>query len=224
MIRATRLPLNKVDPMIRLVGIKKEYNVPVLKNINLEISRGDFISISGPSGSGKSTLMNILGLIEQPSGGEYYYRGEKLNLTKDHSNLRLEGIGFVFQSYNLIPEMTSEENILLPLLYAKKSRVKLKPLVRELQIGSLMSKRVNVLSGGEKQRVAIARALLLDPPLIIADEPTGNLDKKNRDIVLKILFRQLELGRSVLIISHDPYISSLAKQRYVLSQGELHEK
>lgn len=87
-----------------------------------------------------------------------------------------------------------------------------------------MSKRVNVLSGGEKQRVAIARALLLDPPLIIADEPTGNLDKKNRDIVLKILFRQLELGRSVLIISHDPYISSLAKQRYVLSQGELHEK
>lgn len=224
MIRATRLPLNKVDPMIRLVGIKKEYNVPVLKNINLEISRGDFISISGPSGSGKSTLMNILGLIEQPSGGEYYYRGEKLNLAKDHSNLRLEGIGFVFQSYNLIPEMTSEENILLPLLYAKKSRVKLKPLVRELQIGSLMSKRVNVLSGGEKQRVAIARALLLDPPLIIADEPTGNLDKKNRDIVLKILFRQLELGRSVLIISHDPYISSLAKQRYVLSQGELHEK
>lgn len=224
MIRATRLPLNKVDPMIRLVGIKKEYNVPVLKNINLEISRGDFISISGPSGSGKSTLMNILGLIEQPSGGEYYYRGKKLNLAKDHSNLRLEGIGFVFQSYNLIPEMTSEENILLPLLYAKKSRVKLKPLVRELQIGSLMSKRVNVLSGGEKQRVAIARALLLDPPLIIADEPTGNLDKKNRDIVLKILFRQLELGRSVLIISHDPYISSLAKQRYVLSQGELHEK
>lgn len=224
MIRATRLPLNKVDPMIRLVGIKKEYNVPVLKNINLEISCGDFISISGPSGSGKSTLMNILGLIEQPSGGEYYYRGEKLNLAKDHSNLRLEGIGFVFQSYNLIPEMTSEENILLPLLYAKKSRVKLKPLVRELQIGSLMSKRVNVLSGGEKQRVAIARALLLDPPLIIADEPTGNLDKKNRDIVLKILFRQLELGRSVLIISHDPYISSLAKQRYVLSQGELHEK
>lgn len=224
MIRATRLPLNKVDPMIRLVGIKKEYNVPVLKNINLEISCGDFISISGHSGSGKSTLMNILGLIEQPSGGEYYYRGEKLNLAKDHSNLRLEGIGFVFQSYNLIPEMTSEENILLPLLYAKKSRVKLKPLVRELQIGSLMSKRVNVLSGGEKQRVAIARALLLDPPLIIADEPTGNLDKKNRDIVLKILFRQLELGRSVLIISHDPYISSLAKQRYVLSQGELHEK
>lgn len=116
MIRATRLPLNKVDPMIRLVGIKKEYNVPVLKNINLEISCGDFISISGPSGSGKSTLMNILGLIEQPSGGEYYYRGEKLNLAKDHSNLRLEGIGFVFQSYNLIPEMTSEENILLPLL------------------------------------------------------------------------------------------------------------
>src|SRR5699024_2076220 len=153
------------------------------------------------SGSGKSTMLNILGLLENCSGGEYIFNGIPIVNGVDYSRLRLENIGFIFQSYNLIPTLSCMENILLPLLYNKHNAVQdFDELVELLDLQPLLSQRVNTLSGGEKQRVAIARALILDPCLILADEPTGNLDPKNRDLIMQLLRREHEKGRGVILI------------------------
>lgn len=211
------------DLEIELKNITKAYDRPVLKDINLMINNDSYITIVGKSGSGKSTLMNILGLIEAYDDGVYTFNGEKIRKGKDYSTIRSESIGFIFQSYNLIPTMTCMENIVLPLQYSKKQIDEFDNVIDLLKIRDLLQKPVVYLSGGERQRVAIARALILNPSLIIADEPTGNLDSGNRDIVLEILANENRKGRAIVMITHDTEIAMNAKNVYTLEEGVLHE-
>lgn len=212
------------DLEITLQGIKKKYDKPVLENICLSITNYSYITIVGKSGSGKSTLMNILGLIESFDEGIYKFNDTYIRNDRDYSKLRSNNIGFIFQSYNLIPTLTCMENILLPLQYSKKQAKGIEDILERLDIVNLLDKQVVLLSGGEKQRVAIARALILNPSLIIADEPTGNLDSLNSEIVLKILDEENKKGRAIVMITHDTGIASKSKNVYQLENGVLYEK
>ena len=209
---------------ILLKGIKKSFNRPVLKDINMKIDNDSYIAIEGKSGSGKSTLMNIIGLIEDFDEGEYNFDGTIIQKGKDYSDIRLKNIGFIFQSYNLIPTLTCRENILVPTMYGQKEKVNIDKLAKDLDITNLLDTGVNVLSGGEKQRVAIARSLIMDPSLIIADEPTGNLDQSNREIVFDLLEKEHKKGRGIVMITHDPSTAMQAKKIYRLKEGMLYEK
>jgi len=207
---------------LRLEHVRKSYLRPVLTDINLQVTNDSYITIVGKSGSGKSTLLNILGLVEGYDGGSYTFNGTKIHNGVDYARLRLENIGFIFQSYNLISTMSCKENILLPTMYNKRKQVQsFDELVELLDIGPLLDQRVNTLSGGEKQRVAIARSLILDPCLILADEPTGNLDPKNRDIILNMLQHENKKGRGILLITHDEAIAAQAKTKLTLIGGKL---
>lgn len=208
---------------IEIEGLRKSYNRPILKNINLKITNESYISIVGESGAGKSTLMNILGLIEGYEEGSYKFNNQLIDNRKDYAQLRMDNIGFIFQTYNLIPTLTCRENILLPSLFSSKKNTNFVELVEQLNIIHLLDQPVRVLSGGEKQRVAIARALILDPALIIADEPTGNLDENNRDIVLNILLVEHKKGRAVITITHDKNLARKFNKILTLYKGELHE-
>lgn len=208
-----------------LSHIKKGYSRPVLEDINLTISNESFISIVGESGSGKSTLLNIIGLIESFDKGDFTFNGIAIKGNHGYSKLRRDNIGFIFQNYNLIPTLTCRENILLPTLYNNRPVIdRLDELVDLLDISHLLSQRVNVLSGGEKQRVAFARSLILDPCLLLADEPTGNLDPKNRDIVLNLLQKENQVGRGVILITHDMNVAELGKTILCLNAGKLYEE
>ena len=208
-----------------LSHIQKSYTRPVLKDINLEVTNDSYVTVVGKSGSGKSTLLNILGMVEGYDGGEYILNGTKIRNYMDYARLRLENIGFIFQSYNLIPTLSCKENIMLPTMYNRRNKVQnFDELVELLDIGPLLSQRVATLSGGEKQRVAIARALILDPCLILADEPTGNLDPKNRDLIMGLLRREHEKGRGVILITHDMQIAQEAKTIYLLENGTLNRQ
>lgn len=207
---------------IQLFHLQKSYLRPVLTDINLTVTNDSYITIVGKSGSGKSTLLNILGLVEGYDAGEYVFNGTLIRNFVDYSRLRLENIGFIFQSYNLIPTLSCKENILLPTLCNSKSNSQsLDELVELLDIGPLLDQKVTTLSGGEKQRVAIARALILDPCLILADEPTGNLDPKNRDIIFRLLQREHEKGRGIILITHDVDAAKQGKTAYTLLDGRL---
>ena len=207
---------------VQLSHLQKSYLRPVLTDINLTVTNDSYITIVGKSGSGKSTLLNILGLVEGYDAGEYVFNGTLIRNFVDYSRLRLENIGFIFQSYNLIPTLSCKENILLPTLYNSKSNSQtLDELVELLDIGPLLGQKVTTLSGGEKQRVAIARALILDPCLILADEPTGNLDPKNRDIIFRLLHREHEKGRGIILITHDSDAAKQSKTAYTLLDGRL---
>ncbi len=207
---------------IRISHLQKSYLRPVLTDVNLHITNDSYITIVGKSGSGKTTLLNILGLVESYDAGEYVFNGKRIANSVDYSRLRLENIGFIFQSYNLIPTLSCQENILLPTLYNRRKQTQnFDELVELLDIGPLLSQRVTTLSGGEKQRVAIARALILDPCLILADEPTGNLDSKNREMIFKLLRREHEKGRGIVMITHDAETAAQANQQFTLSDGKL---
>lgn len=205
-----------------LSHIQKSYTRPVLTDVNLEVTNDSYVTVVGKSGSGKSTLLNILGMVEGYDGGEYILNGTKIRNYMDYARLRLENIGFIFQSYNLIPTLSCKENIMLPTMYNRRNKVQnFEELVELLDIGPLLSQRVATLSGGEKQRVAIARALILDPCLILADEPTGNLDPKNRDLIMGLLRREHEKGRGVILITHDMEVAKEADKIYLLEDGIL---
>lgn len=210
---------------LTLSHIQKSYTRPVLTDVNLEVTNDSYVTVVGKSGSGKSTLLNILGMVEGYDGGEYILNGTKIRNYMDYARLRLENIGFIFQSYNLIPTLSCKENIMLPTMYNRRNKVQnFEELVELLDIGPLLSQRVATLSGGEKQRVAIARALILDPCLILADEPTGNLDPKNRDLIMGLLRREHEKGRGVILITHDMQIAQEAKTIYLLENGMLNRQ
>ena len=207
---------------LTLSHIQKSYTRPVLTDVNLEVTNDSYVTVVGKSGSGKSTLLNILGMVEGYDGGEYILNGTKIRNYMDYARLRLENIGFIFQSYNLIPTLSCKENIMLPTMYNRRNKVQnFEELVELLDIGPLLSQRVATLSGGEKQRVAIARALILDPCLILADEPTGNLDPKNRDLIMKLLRREHEKGRGIILITHDMEIAKESDKTYLLENGVL---
>lgn len=207
---------------LKLEHIQKSYTRPVLTDVNLAVTNDSYVTIVGKSGSGKSTLLSILGMVEGYDGGEYLFNGTKIRNFMDYSRLRLENIGFIFQSYNLIPTLSCKENIMLPTMYNRHNAVQdFDELVDLLDLGPLLSQRVTTLSGGEKQRVAIARALILNPCLILADEPTGNLDPKNRDLIMKLLRREHEKGRGIILITHDMEIAKESDKTYLLENGVL---
>ena len=207
---------------LSLRHLQKSYARPVLRDISLDVTNDSYVTIVGRSGSGKSTMLNILGLVEGYDGGEYHFNGTLIRNGIDYARLRLENIGFIFQSYNLIPTLSCRENILLPTLYNIRNAVQdLDELVALLDLEPLLSQRVTTLSGGEKQRVAIVRSLILDPCLILADEPTGNLDPRNRDLIMNLLRREYEKGRGIILITHDMEVARSADTVYMLQDGVL---
>lgn len=220
--------------IIQLKNINKTYllnklKVPVLHNINLEIAKGEMIAIVGPSGSGKSTLMNIIGLLDRPTSGDYLLEGEKLTLNMSDAklaNIRANKIGFVFQSFNLLPKQTALENVMLPTAYVKSTTSKKNSaieILKKVGLDHRMYHKPTEMSGGEKQRIAIARALINNPDVILADEPTGNLDSKSGHQIIDILKKLNAEGKTVLIITHDERIANQCQKTIRLFDGEIVE-
>lgn len=221
--------------MIELKNVNKKYRIDgdiyftALKDITLTIKEGEFSSLIGPSGSGKSTLMHIIGLLDKPTSGEVIIRGRNIAGFSDDeiSTLRNEFVGFVFQQFNLINKLTVLENILLPTIYSRKKLQydpveKAKEIMERFGIADKAKSYTNRISGGQQQRVAIARALIMAPNLILADEPTGNLDTKSGDEIMKLL-KQLneEDGITVLIVTHEPDIAAKTKRKIQIIDGSL---
>ncbi len=218
--------------MIKLVQIKKHFTVfengnqqqiQVLKNINLHVSSGEYVSIKGMSGSGKSTLLNIIGLLDAPSGGELFLDGEKIDTLKDCSLYRQKYLGFIFQSYHLMNSLTVRENLELPLIYRNKKidEAVINALSKNFQIEHLLNNKAINLSGGEKQRVAIARAMATSPEIIICDEPTGNLDDENTNIVLDAFDKLKVQGKTLILVTHSDKVAEKADTHYLLEEGGL---
>jgi putative ABC transport system ATP-binding protein len=216
--------------MIELQGITKIYrmgsqSLEALRGISLKIEKGEFISIMGPSGSGKSTLMNIIGCLDTPTAGEYVLDGDRVaGLTFDRlAAVRNRKIGFVFQNFNLLPYATAWENVELPLLFDGKSARKRKERVAEIlnAIGlyDWREHRPSELSGGQQQRIALARALANDPPILLADEPTGNLDSRSGEEIMDILTGLWKEGRTIVMVTHNDHISARSQRIVRLFDG-----
>ncbi len=205
----------------------EEVETTALNEVSIEIKQGEFVSIMGPSGCGKSTLLNLLGMIDSPSGGEFYFMDEEVgNLPeRKRSNVRKHNLGFVFQSFNLIDELTVFENVELPMLYTKVPSSERKKRVEELLEKMNMMHRRNhfpqQLSGGQQQRVAVARAIVNRPKLILADEPTGNLDSSNGDEVMKILAALNQEGTTIVMVTHSGYCAEFGNRIIRLLDGQV---
>lgn len=219
--------------MIKLAKVNKIFQLDenltfqALKDINLEIRRGEFVAIMGPSGSGKSTLMNILGLLDHPTSGSYHLDGSDVaHLKDDHrADLRNKKIGFVFQSFNLLPRTKAHENVALPLIYSGVSQSernkRAKKSLDSVGLSDKYESKPSQLSGGQQQRVAIARALVTDPDIIFADEPTGNLDSKSGLEILEILRKLSIEGKTIILITHDKNIAENAERIIRIKDGEI---
>lgn len=205
----------------------EEVETTALETVNIEIKKGEFVTIMGPSGCGKSTLMNILGLLDNPSGGEYFFLENEVSkfTERQRAQLRKENIGFVFQSFNLIDELTVFENVELPLLYMKMPASERKRKVETvLNIMEMMHRKNHFpqqLSGGQQQRVAVARAIVAEPKLILADEPTGNLDSSRGDEVMKMLTFLNEQGTTVVMVTHSPTYAEYGNRVIHLFDGKV---
>jgi len=218
--------------VIRLEGIVKEYYmgdvvVRALDSVDVEIQRGEFVSIMGPSGSGKSTLLNVLGVLDQPSAGAYYLEGVDITQLRDRelAKIRNQHFGFIFQAYNLFPELTALENVMVPLMYAgrprRERRERAEELLNRVGMGHRLHHLPTQLSGGEQQRVAIARALANNPTLLLADEPTGNLATDQGAEIMGILQELNRQGTTVVIVTHDPAITAYGKRLLRLRDGKI---
>ncbi len=217
--------------MIQLKNVSKTYSnkgqkeVHAVKNANLVIQKGEFVAIIGPSGSGKSSMMNILGLLDRPTSGEYYFENRDVNtLNEDElAAIRNKKIGFVFQKFHLLPRTTALENVELPLLYADKKNIRglAMEALKQVGLSDRANHRANELSGGQQQRVAIARALVNEPDVIFADEPTGNLDSVAGQEIIKI-FKTLNFsGKTIILITHDQTVASYADRIIRIQDGEI---
>ncbi len=220
------------DLVIHLEEIKKNYimgrqELQVLKGISLDIQRNEYVALMGPSGSGKSTLMNILGCLDSPSSGKYILNGHDVSTMLDNSlaDIRNKEIGFVFQQFNLLPRLSALENVALPLVYAginKKTRMEMAhEVLRKVDLSDRSHHKPNELSGGQCQRVAIARALVNNPSIILADEPTGNLDSKTSYEIMNIFAQIHDEGNTVVLVTHEEDISNYAKRVIRLRDGVL---
>ena len=215
--------------MITLEGITKVYlagevEVAALKGISLHIPEGEFVAIMGPSGSGKSTLMNLIGCLDQPSSGRYILDGYDVSALSDDQLawIRNRKIGFVFQSYNLIPRASAVHNVEMPLIYAGDNQQRRERAMAALESVGLLQRAShlpNELSGGQQQRVAVARALVTDPAILLADEPTGNLDSESSIEIMKLLRELNHQGRTIVLITHEPDIAAFAQRVVRLRDG-----
>ena len=221
-------------PLIRLENITKTYflgevSVPVLKGISLTIEKGEYVALMGASGSGKSTLMNILGCLDRPTSGDYFLEGEELGRASGDKRamIRNRKIGFVFQNFNLLPRTTALDNVIMPLAYTAgdlsgaECRRKGLEALKEVGILERAGHHPGQLSGGQQQRVAIARALINRPPVIFADEPTGNLDSKTSIEVMDMFSKLNEAGITVILVTHSDEIAGHAKRVICMSDGEI---
>ncbi|MFB3891114.1 MAG: ABC transporter ATP-binding protein [Phycisphaerae bacterium] len=216
--------------MIRAVDLKKTYvlggdTIHALDGVSFEVAAGEMVAITGPSGSGKSTLMHILGCLDRPDSGQYFLAGEDVSRMGRNrlAEVRNRRIGFVFQTFNLLPKLNALENVELPLLYAGKSEAKrqARETLDRLGMGDRTKHSPNQLSGGQRQRVAVARALVTDPAILLADEPTGNLDSRTGQEILA-LFRSLNAdGRTIIIVTHDPVVANFCPRQIRLKDGKI---
>lgn len=218
--------------IIQLQNIEKSYylvkqELPVLKGINMDIFKNEYVALMGPSGSGKSTLMNILGCLDSPTGGRYILNGKDVSRMPDDelAGVRNKEIGFVFQQFNLLSRLTAAENVALPLIYSgvsKKERIeRAAAVLAKVKLDDRMHHKPNELSGGQCQRVAIARALINDPSIILADEPTGNLDSKTSHEIMDILGKIHADGNTIVLVTHEEDISHFAHRVVKLRDGQI---
>ncbi len=223
------------NKIIETVDLGKEYKlgdqvIPVLRGINLVVQEGEFVAIMGPSGTGKSTLMHILGCLDIPTRGRYVLDGEDVSLMDDNrlARVRNQKLGFVFQAFYLIPWGTALENVMVPFLYGdeapKDARKRAVEALERMGLGDRLQHRPSELSGGQQQRVAIARALVTNPALILADEPTGNLDSASSREVMGIFQEMNREGRTIVIITHDQEVAAYASRRVLLRDGMIMER
>ena len=218
------------EPLIKITDIKRNFilgneTVYVLKGIDLEIQKGEYVALMGPSGSGKSTLMNLLGCLDTPTSGRYVLNGKDVSKMKDDelAEIRNKEIGFVFQTFNLLPRTTALDNVALPMIYAgygKSERIaRAKEVLTQVNLADRMDHQPNQLSGGQRQRVAVARALVNKPSIILADEPTGNLDSKTSVEIMKLFGDIHAQGNTVILVTHEEDIAAYAHRVIRLRDG-----
>jgi ABC-type lipoprotein export system ATPase subunit len=218
--------LMKLDNIVKTYHVG-EIDVPVLKGVSLSIDRGELVALMGASGSGKSTLMNILGCLDRPTSGQYWLDGEEISgLSSDErAIIRSRKIGFVFQSFNLLARTTALENVMMPLTYAadpvpdREAKRRAKELLERVGLGDRLDHYPSQLSGGQQQRVAIARSLVNNPPLLLADEPTGNLDSRTGEEVLQMFQHLNDGGLTIILVTHDVHVTNHAKRTIRIRDG-----
>jgi putative ABC transport system ATP-binding protein len=221
-----------VSAIIRIRDLTREYRmgserILALRGVTLEIHRNEYVAIMGPSGSGKSTMMNVLGCLDTPTDGEYWLNGEEVSRLSDDALARVRNreIGFVFQTFNLLPRATALHNVELPLVYAgvriRERRARAAAALERVGLAERMQHRPSELSGGQRQRVAIARALVNQPSILLADEPTGNLDSVTSEEIMEVFAALHGAGQTVVMVTHEPDIAARARRRIVLRDGQV---
>ena len=218
------------DKIIEIKGLKREFAVgseivKALKGVDVSVMKNEYLAMMGPSGSGKSTLMNLLGCLDTPTAGAYSLNGTDVSSLKDDdlAEIRNKEIGFIFQTFNLLPRLTALENVSLPLVYAgynsEDRKIKAQDVLEKVGLGDRMDHRPNQLSGGQRQRVAVARALVNDPSIILADEPTGNLDSKTSLDIMRLFEEIHEMGNTLIVVTHEEEVASHAHRILRLRDG-----